>query len=856
MYRSAAALLILLFSIPAFSVDSRVERWNLRIEKLKKIQTESLSGKGDKALIAELTGSEIKSSEEFLSILDRYRKDDGSLKSDTRKYSLAEIEKKVKDTSLPAISLCYLTDLYRTADNSSVKEKIASDIIHFAEKKFGDSKKISPAEGVALARFYIMEKGMAEFESTVKNSTAEVLSKTQYELSRKDYNSNDTDISRIIQKQMEEILPAKKFFEYKLFEEKYILPVPGWKYISDEYSGAADRKWAVMNFVYNGGGSIEVTERVKDIESAEDEIFIKAKSKISRMLTGTTQGTGAGGNNPFYEIPDVQKLGIAIDEIDKYRKNLITNIKGNESKEQISKLKNNNTGIAARSINRLETQYRNEELRIERLKKSKGSILIYNEELFRSSRKHFHEASGELLKYADLSGKFIEILYSSGKNDPQKYIDFHKYRSERYLLYISFTEKLTGSTTNLSVTGSEKLRSLYKGIIAKVLVSSKNLIKPESIPFEIRGILTKELLKDYALINADLRINGSQGINAARKNYDESISGFTRTSSLKKESSAASENRIGQDETDRLFNYAKKCSVLITSMNYTETALKKYKDEYSRISEEIKKGNIPPEFGAQNRGENFFASLPGFNAAAIETETATRELLAKEGMESLSSSITLIQYYKRKGIRIKLEPDNDEIVSMRNTFRKSPEIVVSSWKMNGKNFREVDLNIAAELKKNLNKNAWNNNRNDSVTEIFKINEPGINVSFNPPAGWKKIPENGNEHIQKIIFESPDKKGNIEITSICEEGKNLQALAGLWPEKSGYSMIEKNWGKKNDSDYIKITSRNRYDGIMESYLLSSKGYVIILSGKTSGVMYRYLNKTLSDTFKNLEVSSLN
>jgi len=852
MYRFTAVLIIIFFSISAFSVDSRMERWNLRIEKLKKIQSEASSGKVDKTIINGITGDEIKSSEEFLALLNRYKKEDGSLKSESKKYPLTEIEKKLKDISLPAISLYYLSDLYKTVSDTQVKDRIAVDILQYAEKKINTRIKISQAESRSMAEMYILEKGMAEFESTLNAATTDLLSKTEYELSRSDYNSNEADISKIIQKHIETTLSGKRFFEDIQFNEKYLATVPQWKFIMEQHSNAEARDRAVMNFVFEGGGSLKNTAEIKDVSTAEEMIFTKAKEKISDLLQNTTPGNGASGNNPYYEIPDVKKLGLALDEIDRYRKTLIETINGSENKDLVAKLKSNNAGIAARSINKIDAQFKSEEARIERLKKIKGDIIIYNEELFKASKTHFYEVREELYRYADLSADFLEAMYSSGKNDPQKYIDLYKYRSERYILYISFSEKLTANTLTLSGSGSEKLHTLYKGTIPKVLAEAKNFLKPEAIPVEIRETLKREQLKEYASINADCRIKGSQLISTIRKNFDESTAGFSRSASLKKESASTSEIRIGQDETDRLFSYAKKCSNSLAAMNYAETVFKKYRDEYIRISDELKKGNKIVLFAGQNSPESFFASLPGFNAETIDKETATREILEKEGMDALSGSITLVQYYKKKGFPINFTPTNEEIVSMKKNFSKSPEIIVSSWRMNGKNFRQIDINVVAELKKLINKNAWNNNKTDTASEIFDIDETGIKISFTPPSGWKKISASGNDHIQKISFQSPDLKGVIEMTSICEEEHNLQTLVASWPEKSGFSMIEKNWGKKNNSDYIKSTAKNRYDGIMESYMIAKKGHVIILSGKTTGDMYRQLNKTLADIFNNLEI----
>ncbi len=856
MYRSAAVLIFLLFSVSAFSVDSRVERWNLRIERVKKLQNEASSGKYDKSLIDKIVKNELQSSEEFLNLLNRYKIDDGSLKSETKKYSLTEIEKKVKDLSLPAISLCYISDLYKNTADTQVKDKIAGEILQYAAKKFGSTVKISQAESGILAEQYIIERGMAVFPSSLNIITTDLLSKTEYELSRSDYNSNDTDISRIIRQYIEKSLSTMKFSENTIFNEKFLIPVPLWKFKTERYANAEARNRAVISFVYAGGGSLKTTENINDLNTAEREIFDNAKMKISDMLQNTTPGSGPTGNTPYYEIPDVKKLGMVIDEIDRYRKTLMQNINGSESTELISKYKSNNTGIASRGINRFETQFKNEEARIERLKKIKGDTIIYNEEVFNASRTYFYSLRDEVFKYADLSAQFIEALYSSGKTDPGKYIEFHKYRSDRYILYITFSEKLTAGTLTLSESGSEYLRSIYKGAIPKILASAKNILKPEAIPNEVRETFKKEHLKEYASINADYRTQCTLLINNIRKNYDNSIAGFSNSAAEKKEASLNSESQIGQDETDRLFSFAKKYSDSLASLNYTEAALKRYKAEYARIIEEFKKGNKVAGFSGKDAAESLYASLKDFNPEAIDKETATRELLAKEGMEVLSSSINIAQYYKRKGVQVKFYPANEEIVSMKRIFSESPAEIVSSWKINGKNFRQIDANVVSELKKLAAKNAWNNIRSNAPTEVFKIDETEIKISFTPPSGWKKIPDSGSGHIDKIQFQSPDMKGVIEVTSLREDEHNIQQLAGLWPEKTGFTLTEKDWGKKNNSDYLKSISKNRYDVIMESYMTAKKGYVIILSGRTTGEMYRQLNKTLAEVFRNMEITSVN
>ena len=676
MFRIIPVLLIIIFTAPLFAKDARVERWNLRIDRLKKLQAETASGKIDKDIINEITGNGIKSSEEFLNILDRYKKEDGALKSETRKYTAQEIERRVTDISIAAISLYYMQDIHKTASNSIEKSRISNHIIQYAKKKFGDDIKIPINDLNLMAEQYIFEKASAEFKSASKEAISEILNKSAQSFRQIDYTSNDIDVNKIIQGHIEISLSEKNFLEYSEFNETYLVSVPQWKYIEAKHSGI---------------------------------------------------------------------------------------------------------------------------------------------------------------------------------NNPDKYIELHQYKTDRYLHYIAFFEQLTSGTIHLSGSGSEKLLTLYKGALPKILGFCRNMFKPEAISAisaEERQILTKEHLKDHAAINAEYRSAGSQHVTNIRKNYNESVAGFTNSNAQRKESLTASESKIGQDETERLFNFAKKCADTIAAMNYTEGAFKKYRDEYLKISEELKSGEKNEILFNNENSAAFSSTIPGFNPELIERETSTRELIAKEGMEALSGAVTLVQHYRRRGIPVDAALSNEEINAMKTIFSRSPEIIVSSWRMNGRNFQQIDKNISAELRKIQNRNAWNNKIEQTGTEVFTIeNKERIKITFTPPAGWNKVAGNNNKDLS---FKSPDMKALIKITSISEEDNKLQDLASLWPKNNGYTMTSKNWGKKDDCEYIKSTAKNRYNRIMESYMIVKNGHIIILSGETGADMYKHLSRILNDIFVNINI----
>lgn len=851
MYRLATLFTILLISSQSFAADSRLERWNQRVDRLKKIQTAAASGRLERPVIDELAVSGIKSSEEFIAILGRYSSEDGSLKTGTKKYSLRDIEQRVQEISSPAVSVAILSGTYSSAENSKLKETISADLNAYIAKHTSGAVKIPLSDLNIMARDYILEAAAGEYDTAAKKLTSDILSKTVYELSRTDYNSSDADLTKIIARHAFDSVNGFRHPLYSGLNENYLASVPMWRFILSDSSRIQKRNSAIISFVKAGGGSLEANPMIRDAGTAEDEIFTKAKSRISHLLKTTTPSSGSTGNNPYYEIPDTGKLRLAVDEIDRYRHSMMRSVTGNESREFIKKIKGNSSGIAERQCSRIEAIFRNEEARIERLKKINGDAVIYNTEVFNAARSHFGEVKGEIIKYGNLSGDFLELYFTSGKTEPGEFKSLHKYKTERYLKYISFAEKLTSDARPLPVSGLDKLNSYYRGVLPAVLNSSKNLLKPEQIPQSARSSMTRDELKEYASINSGFRTDGLALLKAIRGNYDECAAGFSRNAAEKRVSDMESESRIAQDETDRLFSFAKRCSVIILSMNVTEKSLKTYSEVYTQTVESIRRGEKPAGIGGADNSQ-FSSSVNGFNPESIERETATRELIAKEGMESLSGAITLVQYYRRKGVSLNFEPTPQEIASIKLAFTRSPEVNVSSWRMNGKNFRQIDINVTAEIQKLINGSAWNGDLNSASSETVSVKGTGYSITFTPPQGWKKVSAQGNGDDDRVSYESPDKTGIIELTTIHEEEHNIQSLASAWPERSGFSMVEKNWGKKNESDYVKSVSKNSFNRVMESYMIASNGRVIILSGKTSRDMYRKLNKTLGEVFSNLEI----
>ena len=172
--------------------------------------------------------------------------------------------------------------------------------------------------------------------------------------------------------------------------------------------------------------------------------------------------------------------------------------------------------------------------------------------------------------------------------------------------------------------------------------------------------------------------------------------------------------------------------------------------------------------------------------------------------------------------------------------------------MDGKNFREIDLNAAEALRKMLSRKAWGpesiEKRGQKVS--FSGISGGIGFTVFIPSGWiegNPADSGKGEIFSRKIFVSPDNSGRIEVSAVKKTDQRLNAFSRDWLKSTGFSMVQQKWGETEGSQYYRAVSRNRDDNVMELYVIERDDFLIVLSGRTTRDKYNNLSRHMDEIF---------
>lgn len=848
----ASICILIFFSGSLLGSDTRFVRWENRFDNLKSLKSSIEKSEYKDSKLTGFIDKEIGETEKFLNVLIRGRSGNGSLQAIEREYSIPEIEKRVNELADPVISLYYLSALLSRPLNTPMKEQIRDEILKYiTAKNRGLSFRPANDELETLTLQYINEEGMGEFEKIRKRLIRDILSKTEYDLSRNDYVSTDINFDHIIFKNAFSITEVFDFNSRVIFKEEYLVSSPEWNFTAKKIITKDKVHEAMIDFTGKRGIAVPGNFSGSSIEGFEKLIFDSSREMLQFSL-GKGAATGAKSyNTPLYEIPDFGRFNEAVSEIDRYRTSVIRVLSGTEGEDFVKRVRNNNSGIASRYISHYENVIKREEARIGRLKNANSSLIIYNEEIFFTAKKHFDEIKDLVKDYSELSSDFIEKICLAGVMTPAEYVSFHKYRNNRLLEHGEFFQNLTESAVPLSVSGVDRVNGVYRSAYLRSVNFIRGIFKVEAIPAHIRGAMNSENLKEYGEINRDLRVRGSLIAESIRGNYNKYDTARGEHERVTREKAGRLESMIAQEEINILLNYAAGCAELILKMNYTERALLNYREKYSLIESELKSNNLKG-YEKIITGGSIIPAVEDFNPELIDRETYARSILAKEGEDALVTAISLNTYQRRQGVEMKYFPPAGDIAELRRNLKSQFNIKVASWTMDGRNFRDIDLNAAEALRKMLSRKAWRveNNEQKGARVIFPGITGGSGFSAFIPSGWiEGRPDGGGagDILFRKVFVSPDNSGRIEVSAVVKKDQRLNALSRDWLNAEKFSMVQQKWGDKEGSLYYRSVSRNRDDHVMELYVIERDDYLIILSGRAARDKFNHLSRHLDEIF---------
>jgi len=851
----AALSILILFSGISYGADARFVRWENRLENLKGLKSSVEKSKYKDKQLLSLIDNEIKESDKFLDILIRVKAGDGSLQAAEREYSIPEIEKRVNELAGPVISLYYLSALLNRPLNTPLKDQIRGEILKYiTEKNRGLSFRPGNDELETLTLQYINEEGMGEFDKTGKKLIRDILSKTEYDLSRSDYVSNDINFEHMIFKNALIIAEAYDFNSQVKFLENYLISAPDWNFTAKKILTKDKMYKAMRDFAGERDVVLPADFTGTDIGSFEKLIFDSNREILTSSLGHGAPSGAKSYNTPLYEIPDFSRFNEAVNEIDKYRGSVIRVLSGTEGEVYVKRVRNNNSGIAARYIRHYENVIKREEARIGRLKSGNSALIIYNEEIFFTAKKHFGEIKELLNSYSELSSDFIERICLAGVMTPAEYTAFHRYRNHRSLEQGLFFQSLTESSVPLSQSGIERINGIYRSAYLRGVNFIRGLFKIEAIPAHIRGGMTSEILKEYSTINRDLRTRGSLIAESIRGDYSKYDAARAEHERIRSERAGKLEGQIAQEEINVLLDYAAACAELLLQMNYTERALLNYREKYSLIESELKNNNLKG-YEKIITGGSLIPAVEDFNPELIDREMYIRSVLAKEGEDALVTAVSLNTFHRRHGVEMKFFPPAGDIAELRRNLKSAYNVKIAAWIMDGSNFRDIDLNASEALKKMLSRKAWlPGSMESSGAGVTFSTGRGSGFSAVIPAGWREgVPgekREGNFLLYKV-YVSPDGSGRIEVSAVKKGEDRLNDLSREWLRRGRFSMVQQRWGKKEGNDYYRAVSKNRHDHVMELFIIERDDYIIILSGRTSGDRYNNLSRHLDEIFASVK-----
>jgi|GEM_PF-5468977 len=844
--KKISTLLLIIISTALSASDSMKARWELRYSYLEKMN-ETIPG--NQADLKNLINGEIKNTKDFISYIERYNSGDSSLKFRNRKFSMQEIEDRVKEVASPAVATYYIKSVTGKYLSRTVTDSIAKKIkLHLSSSQIDSA--ISNSELIEMSREYILELGKERYERFLKNSLHEILAEVELRLSKNNYITNKIDLKNIIVSTATE-KTGKDLYE---IPESLNLPVLHSTSIWSSLTNGNNRHGELLTSIklFASRRKISLPREVDSmkVDEIEKHIFRCRLETFRDMLKNTMKNPGKGGYNSMsYQIPDLSILKTLVSEIDKYRSNIVKNLKGSEGRLFSSRAENNIQKLTAKYINSIDKKFTYEKQRMNRLTSGK-KVLIYNREMFNAAQKVFSGLKGKIQAYADDSASFIDSICLIGKKDPGEFIFTYKSRINKRLESLAFLCGLLDAGADSAGFGNRPLHINYTGAVQNTVKVSRFLKNPVIIPLEVRRGMTVESLRKVKNINHEFRNSYKSQILAIRKVYARYQKLHEGKEELIEKMDSESELRLGQKEMDLLLNFSEKCAGIYSKFRYSDNAFSEYRAKFTELENRVKQNSSDSNAINVIEKGTLINLCKDFNSKVIKSQHISKNMVRDMGLKSINGAVELYRYYTRKGIKLNIKPGTEEISRIkRELSRKSGEKILS-WQMNEKNFKEINEKAVAYLKKMMNKNAWAA-KSSSVKVSYEFAQPqtGMTLTIKLPMGWvknsklRKLPLDG----MKRSFLSPDKRGEINVISTREENKNLKEFQENWNRKMGYNLVQKKWGTVSGKNYLWTVSKSRRNRVVQSYMVKHRGYILLISGTSdknkSKIIHDHLDSIL-------------
>jgi hypothetical protein len=856
-------IISLVFSSGFASQDRRQDWWSLHLEKTRSLRGDlAASGNADQRVLS-LLDREIRGAESILALYDKAIADGDSLVQASVNFNPDEIRSSVTSMVSPMSSLRMIRLLVSAGEGtvkahktvSLVREKLAAMLSESFTADSGEllemflARDVSAMEWKRLGHELFLEslvKGIDAFrKKAIDDVTADIISceAAKGKLTRGKLDS-------LILERAERCLSAAGFVPESFADEAALEKCPAWRGISGRLSHDICAYKAIMKFLPDGKSISPARVRFyHENPAAMDSLALTPPGILSfeRKDGAAASYDPRGGTLMIPQLPDMKRI---YDEIDSLRKRALQRIREKGDADYVRQVTAEMEKAIAANTSRCDSAFLYEEKRVE--KAGYSGDRIPNSDEFGKARGVFRENLKLAREYRIRSGDFLRLVSDGRRRSGAELSAIHEYSLNRGTFYAGFAAGFFAEAVPLAAHGNRlHHENLMSGgarldLLFLFLREYCGLDREASLFMnagEIREAKGRSL--EYSR-----RLAGSRhaiGLSCARYDSDYRASQRNR---------AGGEDRVkslsAQYEVEEVARALRDYSSTLKGFTYTGEALNRYRAEYDLRIEEARRGLMSPVMKRILAENSLAPMVSDFSPKKIRAEEAARNFCLGR-FRTLSARLkSLVAWHEKSGVAVKDYPAADELAALESSSGGHPSIEVADWRMDGSNFRLVDLKAAAMIKSALEKKLWHEPE-ASLTERRSLSSGGVCLSLSMPAGWSQTtrPAGGDKSGIMGSFSSADEAAFITLVKIPLENRRIDQVSRDWLSGKGSRFVKKQWAKRDSTEYFHVLARNGEKGLCECYVLEHGGCAFILQGETSRERYNLFRNRLEAVFNSME-----
>lgn len=302
-------------------------------------------------------------------------------------------------------------------------------------------------------------------------------------------------------------------------------------------------------------------------------------------------------------------------------------------------------------------------------------------------------------------------------------------------------------------------------------------------------------------------------------------------------------------ELMEIWNSLDDWSVVIKKISYDREAFEKYGKAFAGLSDDAASGNMTPELKKVLEKGSLFDAVEDFDPVKV-TEAVEERKYCRAKIRALSGRLRAVsRWHRRAGRPVEFFPDEEELEAAETAAADDPSVKAGTRIMNGSDFKNADMQAAAELRRTADSALWRQPADVSVQS--GINEQtvfaeGLEFSMSIPAGWTRAEKVSSFDGTAAVFYSPDGKAKIRLTvfdtqeDMDRTGWNLAAAGGLEP-------LTGRRGNAGPGEYFYCSGRSSRT-VREVYVFRAGNRTAALEGETDRGRYSLFSAKLGKVFE--------